>query len=492
MDCRTTHSIAAQFVRNTHGFSQGKLFDPISAKKLVELLGIQGLLLDAHTALTPVQLAHLLLQTSRKFCNSADAEIGKEHVDLTGRLRMTSDSAKADAIEWIVRNSQALWKRMLDANNPIPLGHDGYLKVWSLSRPKLDYGFVFVDEAQDTNPAVLSVLCNQENSQMVYVGDLHQQIYEWRGAVNAMRDISTDAEAILSQSFRFGTAIANKASMVLRTLGEETPLRGNENIDSHISDDQSTRAVLARTNATVISEALRALETDRKPHIIGGTKEYRELLSDVSALMNNRPGQRPEFFGFKNWAEVVAFADTDEGEQIRRFVTLVQSNGTGRLWTAVLKSEDKEETADVVISTAHKGKGREWPSVRIAEDFSSCACDGGKIAEAEVRLFYVAITRAQKTLSIDPKLLHAFCTRRESDLKQARDALHGETPTPAQSRISKPFRRTLHDGEDLERTDTPRPEVSKSNRLLDKFPTAAAASAVSTTSKSFLGRLLGK
>lgn len=181
VDCRTTHSIAAQFVRNTHGLSQGKLFDPISAKKLVELLGIQGLLLDAHTELTPVQLAHLLLQTSKKFCNSADTEIGKEHVDLTGRLRMTSDSAKADAIEWIVRNSQALWKRMLDANNPIPLGHDGYLKVWSLSRPKLDYGFVFVDEAQDTNPAVLSVLCNQENSQMVYVGDLHQQIYEWRG-----------------------------------------------------------------------------------------------------------------------------------------------------------------------------------------------------------------------------------------------------------------------------------------------------------------------
>ncbi len=205
--------------------------------------------------------------------------------------------------------------------------------------------------------------------------------------------------------------------MVLRTLGEETPLRGNENIDSHISDDQSTRAVLARTNATVISEALRALETDKKPHIIGGTKEYRELLSDVSALMNNRPGQRPEFFGFKNWDEVVGFADTDEGEPIRRFVTLVQANGTGRLWTAVLNSEDVEEKADVVISTAHKGKGREWPSVRIAEDFSSCTCDDIKIAEAEVRLFYVAITRAQKTLSIDPKLLHAFCTRRAADLQ---------------------------------------------------------------------------
>ena len=37
-----------------------------------------------------------------------------------------------------------------------------------------------MDEARDTNPVMLGVLTNQ-SEQLVYVGDRHRQIYEWRG-----------------------------------------------------------------------------------------------------------------------------------------------------------------------------------------------------------------------------------------------------------------------------------------------------------------------
>jgi UvrD/REP helicase N-terminal domain/UvrD-like helicase C-terminal domain len=510
VDCRTTHSIAVRYVRGMHKFSRGKLFDAINANQLAEVLGIQGLVLDANTELSPVQLAYLILQTIKKFCNSDDYQFGDKHVDLTGRLRTTAEAARSEAVDWVVRKGNTVWHRMLDVNDPIPLGHDGYLKLWSLSRPSLDYNFIFVDEAQDTNPAVLSVLSNQPHAQIVYVGDRHQQIYEWRGAINAMSTIDTSGEAALTQSFRFGAAIAKKASQVLRTLGEPNELHGNEKIRSAICEDKRARAVLARTNATVISEALRALENNRKPHIIGGTHEYRDLLQDVQALMEGRPGQRPEFFGYKNWSEVVASASTEEGEPIRRFVTLVQTNGIARLWKAVLNSVDDENASDVVVSTAHKSKGREWTSVRIAEDFSSCTCEGGKISDAEVRLFYVAMTRAQEKLCIDPKLLNAFCTRKASDLEDARQSLqiemqksspdlNGYADTsgakPQQKAISRNVLhdRLKHDGEakgppNVRKADDRNRSINLEKRAL------VAAAAKETTPKpiGFLARLLGK
>ena len=61
------------------------------------------------------------------------------------------------------------------------MGHDGYLKLWALGRPKLAADFVLLDEAQDSNPVMLDVLSRQA-AQVVYVGDRHQQIYQWRGA----------------------------------------------------------------------------------------------------------------------------------------------------------------------------------------------------------------------------------------------------------------------------------------------------------------------
>ncbi|WP_234841934.1 UvrD-helicase domain-containing protein [Sinorhizobium meliloti] len=71
-----------------------------------------------------------------------------------------------------------------------------------------------LDEAQDTNPVVLDIL-QRQRGQLIYVGDRYQQIYEWRGAVNAMESIDTDASTYLTTSFRFGDAIAELATKML-------------------------------------------------------------------------------------------------------------------------------------------------------------------------------------------------------------------------------------------------------------------------------------
>ncbi len=69
-----------------------------------------------------------------------------------------------------------------------------------------------------------------------------------------------------------------------------------------------------------------------------------------------------------------------------------------------------EHSAEVTVSTAHRAKGREWPSVRIADDFTGPddldECDEtgqplpGPIDVDEARLAYVAVTRARSQLDI--------------------------------------------------------------------------------------------
>jgi superfamily I DNA/RNA helicase len=107
----------------------------------------------------------------------------------------------------------------------------------------------------------------------------------------------------------------------------------------------------------------------------------------------------------------VAFADSEEGESIKSFVQLVEQHGENKLWPAVKGAHDDEKSADVVLSTAHKAKGREWDSVRLTADFASSRTDAEPADnEAETRLFYVAMTRAKSVLAVDPALLTHFTT----------------------------------------------------------------------------------
>src|SRR5207245_1122854 len=69
-----------------------------------------------------------------------------------------------------------------------------------------------------------------------------------------------------------------------------------------------------------------------------------------------------------------------------------------------------EDSAQVTVSTAHRAKGREWSSVRIADDFTGPDDlderdeDGtplpGPVNLDEARLAYVAVTRARSQLDI--------------------------------------------------------------------------------------------
>ena len=223
-----------------------------------------------------------------------------------------------------------------------------------------------------------------------------------------MASVKTGAEAALTRSFRFGDSLAAAATSILRLLGEERTVVGDPNRDTRIAAIGRTETILCRTNAGVVSVVVEALADGRRPHVVGGVAGLISMLDDVSKLKRSIPAECPEFFGFKDWTEVVEFSESEEGESLRSFVKIVLAHGELNL-IQKLRSVSRDETsADLVVSTGHKAKGREWDSVTLFSDFeprlSKDVPAKPVLNEEEARLLYVAATRARKLLVVPPRL----------------------------------------------------------------------------------------
>ena len=68
--------------------------------------------------------------------------------------------------------------------------------------------------------AITDILLSQPQGKIL-VGDPHQQIYSFRGAVNAMENVQADTIFYLTQSFRFGPEISHIAASCLEVLKSE-------------------------------------------------------------------------------------------------------------------------------------------------------------------------------------------------------------------------------------------------------------------------------
>ncbi|WP_158639192.1 UvrD-helicase domain-containing protein [Elioraea rosea] len=413
VNCATTHSLAFRSVASRYGGNTAKLTGKMNANQLAELFQLKSMRLGEKHVLKPRSLGFLILDTVRRFTMSGDAEPLPSHVPLHGSLVAAPGAVREEAENFAVQGARMLWKRMCDSGDSVPLGHDGYLKLWALSEPAIAADFILLDEAQDTNPAVLELL-KRQHCQTVYVGDKYQQIYEWRGAINAMDTVQTDADTYLTTSFRFGPRIAEAATKLLQQMGETRPLTGNSALASRIGVTPNARTILSRTNASTINTVITALDADLRPHLVGGTDELMRMLDGVADLKQGEPSTVAEFFGFTRWDEVVDFANSDDGEHLQTFVNLVQTRGERQLMWALRRTTTDSDDCDLIVSTAHRAKGREWPTVALTDDFlkswQKSLSDPRKQERdrdpyAEIRLLYVALTRARESIEIPEPIL---------------------------------------------------------------------------------------
>jgi len=401
VSARTTHSLAYGEV----GVRFQRRIDArlrMNGEATARHLGLKLQLQLSELLIGPALLAHHATATVEKFCQSADDEISFAHVPrMTGVSSPSDRAALADAVLPIARQ---VWADGQDPDGKLAYKHSYYVKLWALGRPRLKGDFVFVDEGQDIDPVIAKVMRDQQ-MQVIVVGDSAQQIYTWRGAINSLATFPAEIRLALTKAFRFGPAGAAEANRWLAELALAMRLTGNEARATRIAplELRNTDAVLCRTNAEAMRQVINALDQHRRPAIVGGTSAIKSLAESALLLQEGRAAKHPELAMFKDWNQVREYAEHEAaGADLRVLVKLIDDQGAQDVLDIVGKVTQDERRADLVVSTAHKAKGREWDRVKIATDFREPRRtedgDARPVLAEEARLAYVAVTRAREVL----------------------------------------------------------------------------------------------
>ncbi|MER6047242.1 UvrD-helicase domain-containing protein [Streptomyces sp. NPDC001793] len=398
VDCRTAHSLAYRTVGRLYG---RRMSLRIPAWRTAELLRIvEPLRVNKDLLLAPKSQARLASEAVDRFCHSAADDVQLHHIPrLEGTTFEEMEALRAE----ILPHARKLWRETQAFDSPHRFTHDYYLKLWALQKPKLRADYVLLDEAQDSNP-VVAQLIQAQSAQRIAVGDSSQSIYGWRGATDALATWPAKRRLRLTQSWRFGEAIASEANAWLAQLEDSIRLRGNPHLDSQVVTErlETPQAVLCYTNAGAVNHAMQHLDAGRAPALVGGGQQIRDLAEAAVDLRANRPVSHPDLIAFQSWGQLEEFANTEgAGGDLKSFVKLINDHGPD----IVIKAVDclaAEDHADVVLSTAHKAKGREWDTVLVAPDFTQPKPGKDDLLDPptheKAMLGYVTVTRAKQVL----------------------------------------------------------------------------------------------
>ncbi|KAM6214374.1 F-box DNA helicase 1 [Rhynchocyon petersi] len=383
--------------------------------------------------------AKLVCKTLENFFASADEELTIDHVPIwcknnQGQRVMVEQSEKLNG----VLEASRLWDNMQKLGEckeeAYQMTHDGYLKLWQLSKPLLaSFDAIFVDEAQDCTPAIMNIVLSQPCGK-IFVGDPHQQIYTFRGAVNALFTVPHTHVFYLTQSFRFGVEIAYVGATILdvcKRVRRKTLVGGNHH--SSIRGDATEQvALLSRTNASVFDEAVRVTEGDApsKIHLIGGIKSFGlDRIIDIWILLQPEEERRKQNLIIKDrfirrWVHKEGFSGLKryviaaEDKELEAKIAVVEKYNIRipELVERIGKCHIEDvDFAEYILGTVHKAKGLEFDTVHVLDDFVKVPGARHNLAqlphfrvesfsEDEWNLLYVAVTRAKKCLIMTKSL----------------------------------------------------------------------------------------
>lgn len=335
----------------------------------------------------------------------------------------------------LVSLARMLFERM--CSGKLPPSHSIYLKYCQIHRHKLlaPYDAVLLDEAQDTNPVTLS-LVESVGQRIVAVGDSHQQIYAFRGSLDALRLLNTNCTLALTRSWRLSDTIAREANQLLhRFKGEQRRIIGGH----QQTDGIRTIAFLARTNAGLILAArdmLKANFTDFR-FLRGVDEVFRlplALLALRSAWKKRQQPRLPESLSwlaaFGSSADLEAYIEETHDTELGTAWNLVTCHGSALpdLYRT-LRAMPARNNAMITLATVHTAKGLEWDRVIVLDDFGDLAellttqglarlAQLHRIAQSnrtnprfielleEINLLYVAYTRAR--IRLEPRTVNAL------------------------------------------------------------------------------------
>lgn len=411
----TTHALAFKTV-GVHYQRAGKL-GFLSATALKQTLNINDW-----------AFVKLISETINNFTFSVDTVISANN------LPASIDAFYSNKTSMIIEYAQRAWKHIIDLDHPLKCSHDAYLKIWALGQPVLDYDTIMFDEGQDSNNLIMSVISKQK-AKLIMVGDRNQQIYSFRGSVNALEHpFLRDAEQYaLTQSFRFGSDIAKLANIILGMAGETLRVKGLDAIKSSIMthDDNEPghhgqpyqKAYISRTVFGTIEVALSLLEHKKKTYWGGKIASYNldELINlyhfSINAFDKVKDQKLLKDFGtFTNYKDISKRLNDSEMARSIKIVETYGANLPTKIEQLKMAATDHQSEAAFVVTTAHRSKGLEFECVTLMDDFTNPYTTledakkrngfviNAKMKEqfvSEMSLLYVAVTRTIYRLNIN-------------------------------------------------------------------------------------------
>jgi superfamily I DNA/RNA helicase len=424
VDIQTAHSLAYRRVVFQHGY---KITAGYKSWELKTLLSLDSMISDVH-AVNPIAW-HISRYVSL-FCGSTAEKVA----DLDYPAQVTNEQAHGFASAY--KKEILLGTRRLLAlmdKNEIAVTHEFYLKKFQLSKPRLNYDLILFDEGQDASPVMLHIFLSQK-AQKVIVGDIHQQIYGWRHAVNALGSVDFK-EYPLSRSFRFDSSIAEIAVECLawkKLLDGDAPEVRIRGTAVKTSGKIKTKAVIARTNVALFNRAIEMVAYTQNPQKLyfeGNLNSYiyaseGTSLYDVLNLYLDQTDhiRDPLVKQMQDFDQLTEYAEKSDDKELGMLIDLVTEHGRrlpfliSRLKEAHVEDAMRDK-ASVIFSTVHRCKGMEYDSVELLNDFvnrdtikrlvEKKEAAPNKIEE-EINLVYVAITRTKKKLILPPGLFPDF------------------------------------------------------------------------------------
>lgn len=319
-----------------------------------------------------------------------------------------------DEVERALTVARQAWQEMKDGK--LTVSQDGLFKMFvelpdSPERPKLPFGHIVVDEAQDMNAAMLKLMLSQTQAQRLYVGDKYQSIFGFRGAVDAMDQLAaTSATFDLTRSFRFPQRIADVANTLLNDLVDAKVHMVGAGTDA-AAPAGAPLAYLSRGNGRLFEEAV-----SRKGvgiHWLGGIDHVQVLLDVYHLNLGDRAPIKSQFYRAFAGIDLLedysrATGDTESGSLVKlvkeyrsdipEIVEQIRSNAI---------DDQDSPSVERVFSTVHKAKGMQWHRVQLADDFRTCSDveedlrEGREPDAQEVNLLNVAVTRARRELTLN-------------------------------------------------------------------------------------------
>lgn len=315
-----------------------------------------------------------------------------------------------------------LWKWYSGDSDEMP--HNVYLKLFQLSKPKLNCQTLLYDEFNDVNACMVSIVSSNLEKKIVVVGDRRQNINTFNHTVDGigvMLDVFGFKEYRLTLSFRVSEDVASLSSKYLSYMyDEKIEFHGNNStkfgkIELLNATKENQAVLLSRTKLGGLTEVLEVIDKDKskKIYYVGGLEGFG--INEIEKLLNFKGNIyiANERYHINDLRKMLKDGLVDP--EISRIVSIYSFAQKDENCIELFKATETKnrEEADIIVQTAHSSKGATMTNVKLGRDFpkiedmkkliktyeNECKYRYG-LTLGEANLLYVAITRSNGILDI--------------------------------------------------------------------------------------------